>query len=107
RSPAARTRPNTSPCKAAAGSASPPERLRSLGSGGSSSDGLTRCQISVNSLPASRPPATLLGIDKGKVRGFDSAVMTTAFPPRRSLNVELEHVLVLRRAVYLRGSDDG
>ena len=60
--------------------ASRPERSRSFGSGGSWSDGLTRCQISVKIRPASRPPATLVAICSGMYMALDTALMASAFP---------------------------
>ena len=44
------------------------------------SDGLTRCQISVNSLPANRPPATLVPICSGRYMAFDTALMSPEVP---------------------------
>src|SRR5688572_5784319 len=94
------------PCAAAAMKASRVERDRSCGSGGSWSDGLTRCQISVKIFPARRPPATLLMMDRGLYNAL-AALTALKFPRARSLNVRLEHVLAWSRAIHLRRGNDG
>ena len=67
---------------AAAMNTSRVERLRSLGSG-SSSSGFTRCQISVKILPAISPPRTLMPIERGLYKAFD-VLMATTFPRREA-----------------------
>ncbi len=105
RARAARTKPTISPCTAAATNASRVDRFRSWGSGGSSSDGLIRCQISVKILPASSPPTTLLTSERGLYKAL-AALTAVRFPSHQSLNPALEHVLVLPGAVHLCGVPD-
>ena len=50
-------------------------------------DGLIRCQTSVKTFPASRPPATLTPICMGMYRALDTALITAKFPTRRTLNL--------------------
>ena len=64
RSTAARTRPNTSPCSAAATRTSVLLRSRSLGSGADSSSEI-RFQICPNTAPAAIPPSTLVARESG------------------------------------------
>src|SRR5215208_1917003 len=65
-----------------------------------------RCQTSVKTLPASKPPATLVAICRGMYMALITALMAAMFPTYPYSNLELERVLVWSGAVHLCRSDD-